>query len=46
LLSRTGYQIVQRETDLKGPERFVVDGLLSENQCAALIELSMVRPVC
>jgi hypothetical protein len=42
LLDQKGYVIALTESDLNGPERFVADGVITEEQCQQLIQLANV----
>lgn len=42
LMDNMGYNIVMREEELNGPERFAADNILTEKQCKALMKLANV----
>jgi hypothetical protein len=42
LLDQRGYHIALTESDLNGPERFVADDVLTQDQCQQLIQLANV----
>jgi len=44
-MDNMGYNIVMREEELNGPERFAADNILTEKQCRALMKLANVSVV-
>jgi len=44
-LSQTGYEVIQTELELNGPERFAAYNLATEQQCLQLIQLAQMAAV-